>query len=65
MKFPPTNKYDQNLEDKFGENAKLLEEFLNRIQWKVIAYHYWVFFGQFLLSIFLLIVIVRLAMVLF
>lgn len=65
MDFPQTNKRKQDLNDSFGENAKLLEERLKDINWRYFGKAYGIGFAILLASIFLLIVIVRFAFVIF
>lgn len=69
MDFPRTNKIPQGLpaklKDAVGENAALLQELLDAIQWRKFFHYYCIFFGIFLASLFLLIVTVRFALWLF
>lgn len=62
MKFPPTNKMHKKFNERFGENAKLLEEHLTKLNWKIWARAYAIFFGIFLVSLFLIIAVVQLAL---
>lgn len=67
MNFPQTNKIKQtqNTEDKFGENVKALDEILNKINWRFFAKVYFSLLGVLLISLFLIIVIVRIAFLIF
>ena len=65
MEFPKTNKLRQSLEAAVGENAALLQELLESIQWRRFLNYYVAFLGIFLISLFLIIVTVRFAMWLF
>ncbi len=65
MDFPNTNKISKAIGDKFGENAKVLEEYLKSIDVPYFIKAYWIAYVMFLLSLFLLIVTVRGAMVIF
>jgi len=59
--FPRTNKIHREIEEKVGDNLKLLEDRLKTINWIVFLKSYFSFFGVLLVSIFLLIVVIRLA----
>ena len=63
MKLPPTNKIHQD--EKFGENAKLLEELLDRKDFKKITKSYFVLLAIFLITIFSIIVTVKFALSIF
>ena len=67
MKFPTTNKIhkDKPVEEQFGENAKALEELLSNINWYYLSKAYFIGLGVFLTSLFLIIVIIRLALNIF
>lgn len=62
MKFPPTNKIHRDLHSKFGENAQLLEEQMQRINWRYFAKVYAGAFVITIVSLFILIVVVRVAL---
>lgn len=62
MDFPRTNKIPQLITEKVSDNAKLLEELYDAINWKKLLYFYMRVFGIFLVSLFLVIVVVRLAL---
>ncbi|MDF1498533.1 MAG: hypothetical protein P1P85_04245 [Patescibacteria group bacterium] len=59
MKFPATNKIHQ---EKFGDNAKLLEELCDRKDFKKIIKSYFILLGVFLITLFSTIITVRLAL---
>ena len=63
MRFPPTNKIKQD--EKFGENAKLLEELLDRKDFNKITKSYFVLLSIFLVTIFSIIVTVKFALSIF
>lgn len=65
MNFPPTNKINQVVDKPFGENAELLENAVKKVNWKYFLKVYAVGFFVLLATVFLLIVTVRLAMLLF
>ena len=65
MEFPKTNKIHQDLNKSFGENAKLLEEKLKEVNWRYFSKMYAIIFAAFLASLFLLIAVVRLALLIF
>lgn len=67
MDFPKTNKIPQHqeLSAEFGANAKLLEDVMKKVDWRWFGRAYVVAFGILLVSLFLLIVVVRFAFVLF
>jgi len=62
-----TNKVRKNepLEATVGDNAKALEEMLKRVNWKYILIMYFAGLLTLIFSIFLLIVIVRFAFIIF
>lgn len=60
MDFPETNHIKQS-QEKFGNNAKLLEEQAKQINWDLLTKTFFKFYSLFLISLFLLIVTVRLA----
>ena len=64
MKFPATNKIhkEKPVDEQFGENAKALEEMLSKINWFYLNKIYFAGLGVFLVSIFLIIVVIRLAL---
>lgn len=62
MQFPKTNKIHRDLETVVGENAKLLQELLDSIQWRRFLNYYCAFFGVFLASLALTIIVVRLCL---
>ena len=49
------------LDAEFGDNIKLLEEQLNRTNWKLLGRYYAIGFSVFTLSLFILLVVIRLA----
>lgn len=65
MRFPETNKIHQNFEESFGMNAQLLEEAMKRAHWRYIIGVYFAGLGIFLVTMFLLIVVVRIALNIF
>jgi len=65
VKFPETNKIHQQIEEKMGENAKLLEERLKQINWSVFLRVYASLLGVFLVSTFLIIAVIRAALKVF
>lgn len=65
MKFPSTNKLHKKFSEQFGENAKLLEERIASLNWKVWAKAYAIGLSVFLATLFLIIATVRLANKLF
>lgn len=62
MKFPSTNKVHRDLNESFGDNAKILEEKLRSVEWRFFLKFYAAAFGIAVLSLFVLIVVVRLAL---
>lgn len=62
METPRGNKHHQTFPEQVGDNAKLLEELLQQIQWRRFLNWYAALFGILLISIFLLIVVVRFAL---
>lgn len=62
MKFPVTNKIHRDLHESFGENAKLLEEKLQKLNWRYFLTIYFAALGVLLVTAFALIVVVRLAL---
>lgn len=60
-----TNKIDQKLPDKIGENAKRLEEFLQAVRWQKIARAAIYAHIAFLIFLFTTIAVIRLAFKLF
>ncbi len=65
MDFPKTNKHHQDLNEKFGENAKLLEERLKVVDWKLFLKFYFALLVILLVTIFALIVVVKTALIIF
>lgn len=65
MHFPPTNKLPQLIQEKLSDNAKLLEELLDAIQWRKFFNYYCAFLGIALFTLFSIIVTVRFALWLF
>lgn len=66
--FPKGNKYrnpNAPVEADFGDNIKLLEERLESINWKQIGRYYAIGFCTLIVSLFLLIVTIRLALHIF
>ena len=61
MEFPSINKIHQEA-GSVGENAKLLEEKIKSINWNVFVRFYFTCLGIFLVSIFSIIFIVKLAL---
>jgi hypothetical protein len=62
MNFPDTNKIRKpEIEEDMGENVKLLNDFIERHNWKKLINFYWLAFGIVTVSIFVLIVVIRLA----
>lgn len=67
MEFPRLNKLPQgspseSLKGGFLENAALLQELLQSIVWSKFFYWYCILFGTLLVSVFLMIAVVRLAL---
>lgn len=66
MDFPRSNKiptgFVASLKERAGENAALLQELIESIQWRVFFRFYCAIFGIFLVSLFLVIAVVRLAL---
>lgn len=67
MDFPRTNKIHQErpVNEAFGDNAKLLETAMKQVDWRYMRKAYIIGFGTLLVSLFLLIVVVRAAFVIF
>lgn len=66
MQFPRTNKiHKKEIEEKVGDNLKVLEEKLQTTNWKYLLRVYSILFGVLLGSIFFLIVVIRLALNIF
>lgn len=61
MKFPETNKHHQSLEEKFGENAKVLEDLLNRTNKPLFFKWFFIILGLLCFALFCIIVSIRLA----
>lgn len=61
MKFPSTNKHHQSLEAEFGENAKVLEDLLTRINKPLFFKWFFIVLGLVCISLFFIIVVIRLA----
>lgn len=62
MQFPKTNKIHRDMGETVGENAALLDELLSAIQWRKFFNYYCAFFGIFLVSLALVIIVVRLCL---
>lgn len=61
-----TNKEKQHgVPEKFGENAKALEEMAKRIDWRFVRRAYWYTLGAVCLALFCVIASVRLAFYIF
>lgn len=65
MRMGSSNKIHQDINEGFGENAALLEARLKEVNWRYFAKVYAVGFGILLASLFVLIVVVRFAFILF
>jgi len=65
MNFPKTNKIHKTNRERFGENAKLVEEALAKLNLRLFFRWYVIFFSIFLGSLFLVIVAIRAALSLF
>lgn len=65
MKFGATNKVHQDINERFGENAVLLEERMKVVNWRYFLKFYCAIFGVVLASLFLLIVVIRAALSIF
>ena len=65
MDFPQTNKPNNKTKEGFGENAALLEERLTAIDWSVFLKAYAMIFSLLLTTMFLMIVVIRLAFMIF
>lgn len=64
--FPNTNKIPQQLpEDMLEGNAKLLEQLLSSANWKKLMYFYFCGLGILLVTLFSIIVVIRLALSIF
>ena len=60
--FPRTNKIPrENTEELIEGNAKMLEQMLNQANWKVLLRYYFWGLGIFLLSLFSILAVIRLA----
>lgn len=63
MKFPSTNKIKKPVIDQnAGENLALLEQKIQKANWRYLLKAYAVILGVVLVSLFLLIVVIRLAL---
>lgn len=62
MQFPKTNRIKQDLNERFGENAILIEEHLKKINWKFYLKLYAALYGIGVASIFVLIISIRVAL---
>jgi hypothetical protein len=61
-----TNKIPQEkVEEKFGRNAKILEEFAKRVDWKIVVRFVAYAHGILLAIIFTTLVVIRLAFAIF
>lgn len=68
MQFPKGNKIknpNAPIEAEFGDNMKLLEERLNSTNWRQIGRYYGMGFAVLTLSLFILIVVIRFAFIIF
>lgn len=65
LEFPHTNKFHQDVEEKFGTNAKVVEDLLKRVDWKFVVHWYSRAFLILVASVFIFIVAVRAAFALF
>lgn len=65
MDFPTTNKPLLKFAEEFGTNAKAIEQVSAKVSYKPILKAYCFFFSLLLASVFLLIVAIRLAFVIF
>ena len=65
MDFPRTNKIHQDLNEQFGDNAKLLEDVAKKIDWHFFTKLYFAGLGVLLVSIFALIVVIKAALVIY
>lgn len=62
MLFPDTNKISQQMpEDSIESNAKLLEQLLSKANWKRLLSFYFTGLGILLITIFSILVVIRLA----
>lgn len=63
----PTNKYphDAEADTGVGANAKALEEMSKKIDWKYMGIAYGIGFSIFLVSLFLLLIVIRGAFMIF
>ena len=61
MRLGNTNKIHQDINENFGDNAELLEQRLKEINWRYFGKIYGIGFCVLLLSIFISIVVVRIA----
>jgi len=62
MRFPTGNKVHQDINEGFGENVALLEDKMKRVDWRWFATVYAAAFTMLLVSVFALIVVVKLAL---
>ncbi len=62
MRFPDTNKHNQAIFERFGTSLDVLDEFLSKIKLRKFTRYYFAFLGIFLITIFSIIVVVRLAL---
>lgn len=65
MDFPQTNKVHRDLNEQFGNNAKLLEEAAKIVDWQYFIKLYFAGLGILLVSLFALIVVIKAALVIF
>lgn len=65
MRFGETNKVHQDINKNFGDNADLLEERLKEVNWRYFGKVYGIGFAVVIASLFLLIVVVRVAFMIF
>ena len=65
MNFPPTNKLNEGLPQQVESSAELLQEHLKKVDYKFLAKVYFYGLGIFLITLFSIIVTIRLANSLF
>lgn len=61
MEFPETNKHHQDINESFGQTAKLVEESMKKIDWLFFVKLYAGVIGCLLATVFAFIVIIKLA----
>ena len=65
MSLPDSNRHKKDIKEEFGENAKLLEEQLASINWKVFAKAWAVGLSAVCITVFAILFFARLAFIIF